>query len=465
MLKIATRPSGRSLAFRVVIAIAITYLAIIQLRVTFSESSVHRWENVKDTLEAGSNHGAEEDGGCGGLMDFGHRLVVTVKTGATEAAEKIPVQLKTMLRCVPLENVLWYSDMAQKVGDHQLNDALDQIPPSVKDGNRDFDIYRKQQELQDPVKVVSLLKDMKHPEHDDQLAAWSLDKYKNVHIVEKSWNARPGADWYIHIDADSYILWPSFMAWIRKLDPSKKSLLGSLACLGELQFVHGGSGILISRAATESLVVANNGTAARWDSRIAGNCCGDGILAEAFKDIGIPVMNAWPSINGESPSTIRFGSTDWCEPIVTLHHVSAADAHGLRGFEDRRRDKSAPVLYSELFADLVWDMIPGSLENWDNMSDGKTVPNIKTALECTRACERDRHCLQSLFNGEECKLGTKTITFGEKHDLEDNGTTWQSTWNKTRIAAWVAKQSRCGKPKFPFEDGKTSKNSDMFCPP
>ena len=87
MLKIATRPSGRSVIFRVVIAIAITYLAVIQLRVTFSESSIQQWENVTDSLPAGSNHGAVDDDGCGGLMDFGHRLVVTVKTGATEAAD------------------------------------------------------------------------------------------------------------------------------------------------------------------------------------------------------------------------------------------------------------------------------------------------------------------------------------------------------------------------------------------
>ena len=480
-------------------------------------------------------------------MDFGHRLVVTVKTGATEAAEKIPIQLETTLRCVPLENVLWYSDMAQKVGDHQLNDALDQISPSVKDENPDFEIYRKQQDLQDPLKVVSLLKDMKHPDDENELAAWSLDKYKNIHIVEKSWNARPHADWYIHIDADTYVLWPSFMAWIRKLDPcllkdmkhpddenelaawsldkyknihivekswnarphadwyihidadtyvlwpsfmawirkldpSKKSLLGSMACMKELQFAHGGSGILLSRAATENLVVANNGTAARWDPQIAGNCCGDAILAEAFKELGIPVLNAWPSINGESPSTIRFESSNWCQPLVTLHHVSTVDAQRLRSFEDKRRSKSvsspstpdfqpsnspfqAPILYSELFADLVWDMLPDSLDNWDNMSDGVTVPNIDSALECIRACERDGHCLQSLFNGEECKLETTRVTFGVKHELEDDGKTWQSTWNKTRIAAWVAKQSRCGKVKFPFEDGKTSMSSDMYCPP
>ncbi|KAH9219261.1 hypothetical protein DL95DRAFT_292216 [Leptodontidium sp. 2 PMI_412] len=397
-------------------------------------------------------------------MNFGDRLVVTIKTGATEAAEKIPVQLETTLKCVPLENVLWYSDMAQKVGEHQLVDALDAIPASVKDGNSDFDIYRKQQELQDPVKVVSLLKDMKHPKENDKLAAWALDKYKNIHIVEKSWNAKPHADWYIHIDADTYVIWSSLMAWIRKLDPSKKSFLGSMACLEGLPFAHGGSGILVSRGATESLVIEHNGTAARWDPRIAGNCCGDAILAEAFKAQNIPVMNSWPSVNGESPSTIPFQSESWCQPLVTLHHVSTGDAERLRSFEDKRRKKSAPVLYSELFADLVWDMIPDSLDNWDNMSDGVKVPKIHSPEDCVQACEKDRHCLQSLFNGDECKLGISKVIFGEKHDLRDDGKVWQSTWNKPRIAAWVAKQKRCGTVRFPFEDGKTSRSSGLICP-
>ncbi|CZT44583.1 uncharacterized protein RSE6_04774 [Rhynchosporium secalis] len=393
MLKFPSRSSGRSLAIRIVVGLAITYLAIIQLRITYSQFSRTQATNesvplkaLKEPLKEDSNDGNDSDGCGGGLIPFGSSLVVTVKTGATEAFQKIPIQLETTLGCVPLENVLWFSDMAQNVGGHLLIDALDQIPASVKNSNSDFDLYTKQQELKDPVEISKLLKNMKSPEDDKQLAAWALDKYKNLHIVEKAFAAKPDADWYMHIDADTYVLWPSLVAWIKKLDPSKKYYLGSMACLDTLPFAHGGSGILVSRAATRSLVVDGNGTAARWDSQIAGNCCGDGILAAAFKEQDIHVKNANPSLMGESPSTIKFELYNWHEPLVTLHHVSAIDAVRLRSFEDKRQNKSAPVLYSELFTGLIWDMIPDSAEDWDNLSDGATVPNIYFADECARSC-------------------------------------------------------------------------------
>ncbi|CZS97650.1 uncharacterized protein RAG0_06619 [Rhynchosporium agropyri] len=474
MLKFSSRSSGRSLAIRIVVGLAITYLAIIQLRITYSQFSRTQATNesvplkalkepLKEPLKEDSNDGNDSDGCGGGLIPFGSSLVLTVKTGATEAFQKIPIQLETTLGCVPLENVLWFSDMAQNIGGHLLIDALDQIPASVKNSNSDFDLYTKQQELKDPVEISKLLKNMKSPEDDKQLAAWALDKYKNLHIVEKAFAAKPDADWYMHIDADTYVLWPSLVAWIKKLDPSKKYYLGSMACLDTLPFAHGGSGILVSRAATRSLVVDGNGTAARWDSQIAGNCCGDGILAAAFKEQDIHVKNANPSLMGESPSTIKFELYNWHEPLVTLHHVSAIDAVRLRSFEDKRQNKSAPVLYSELFTGLIWDMIPDSAEDWDNLSDGATVPNIYFADECARACKMDVHCLQSRFDGEICQLTKDKVSLGEKKYLGGDGKKWHSTWNKKRISAWVAKQKKNGVVKFPYEDGKTSKSSHHRC--
>jgi hypothetical protein len=50
------------------------------------------------------------------------RIVVSVKTGATEAAAKIPTQMQTTLRCV--ENVFLFSDLEQDIGEYHLHDAL-----------------------------------------------------------------------------------------------------------------------------------------------------------------------------------------------------------------------------------------------------------------------------------------------------------------------------------------------------
>lgn len=50
------------------------------------------------------------------------RIVVSVKTGATEAAVKIPMQMQTTLRCV--KNVFLFSDLEQDIGEYHLHDAL-----------------------------------------------------------------------------------------------------------------------------------------------------------------------------------------------------------------------------------------------------------------------------------------------------------------------------------------------------
>jgi hypothetical protein len=267
------------------------------------------------------------------------RIVITVKTGATEAFEKVPVQMLTSLLCAP--NVYVFSDMAQKIGDIQIYDALDTIPSSVTDGNTDFDIYRMQQKLQDhPEKIASVLRGMRDPRRPDDLAAWTLDKYKNLHIIEKTWALQPDMDWYLHIDADTYVVWPSLIEWLQRLDPSKDAFLGSLSLINDLPFAHGGSGILLSGVAMRNFLVTHNGTIERWDPKVHDNCCGDWILAQALKECGTDVMNSWPTINGEPPSTIPFDNDHWCQPVVTMHHVSPVEAQQLGNFEQQRLNKS-----------------------------------------------------------------------------------------------------------------------------
>src|ERR1700712_650220 len=53
------------------------------------------------------------------------RIVVTIKTGASEATRRIPPQLSTSLRCAP--NILIFSDMKQKLGDRDVYDSLETI--------------------------------------------------------------------------------------------------------------------------------------------------------------------------------------------------------------------------------------------------------------------------------------------------------------------------------------------------
>jgi len=207
--------------------------------------------------------------------------------------------------------------------------------------------------------------------------------------------------------------------------------------------------MLLSRATMRKFISKYNTTSAFWDSEIHEKCCGDLALGQALKACDIDLTNGWPSINGEGPSTIPFGSNHWCKPVVTMHHVTPQDAELLGKFE-QQRNKTEPLLFSELFIDLVANIIPDYLEDWDNMSTGETINDLPSIEACDKACIENKDCFQFSYNGPECRLSTDTFTLGVPRTPED-GNRWRSTWNKNRIMNWVLKQKPCGAAKFSFK--------------
>lgn len=265
--------------------------------------------------------------------DLADRIVVAVKTGATEAEDKVPAILQTSLRCAP--HVLVFSDLQQDLpGGYHLYDSLDSVTPSVKE-NTDFDFYRRQKEEWESHHNISAVKGQLSPGSSDELAAWRLDKYKNTHILEKTWAMKPEKDWYLLIDADTYVVWPSLLQWLKPLDPSVRGWYGSRIYLGETQFAHGGSGAAHSRATVYDFAVTHNGTANRWDSRIPDECCGDLALGKALQEHGNTIVDVEPAISGQSPATMPWLDEFWCTPTVTLHHVEPSTMHQLVALEDK----------------------------------------------------------------------------------------------------------------------------------
>ena len=139
-------------------------------------------------------------------------VVVSIKTGASEAADKIPALMQTSLRCV--KNTFIFSDLEQDIGDYHLYDALDTVSASIVNTNSDFEFYQKQRELWRSKQNLDALKDAKNPKDPaGKPAAWILDKYKFIHVLEKTWALKPDMDWYILIDADTYIVWSNLLIW------------------------------------------------------------------------------------------------------------------------------------------------------------------------------------------------------------------------------------------------------------
>jgi len=212
---------------------------------------------------------------CAQLPGADSRIVMIVKTGASESFSKVPTQLQTILRCVP--ELLIFSDMEQTIAGIHVRDSLDTVLDSVKK-HSDFALYHAQKEC-----MVSQADCTRH--RDKAKEGWNLDKYKNIHIAEKAYNLRPGYDWYVVIDADTYLFWTTLVAFLARLDPSRKLLLGSITHFKDFPFAHGGSGYAVSGAAMNDFVGRNPGVGNAYDKRVVDECCGDWMFSKAMKEL------------------------------------------------------------------------------------------------------------------------------------------------------------------------------------
>jgi hypothetical protein len=253
--------------------------------------------------------------------------------------------------------------MAQKVDNITVHDSLAPVAEFIKIGNPDFDLYRQQ-------KAKKLL-----GWHDEEVtketkeAAWNLDKYKNLHVVHMAYNLMPKKKWYLHIDADTYLFWPSLLHWLPTLDTSGPVYTGSLTCFQDVKAAHGGSGILLSDKAMRAIVVDNSSTVPSWDAQAQKHCCGDELVARALIENGIEMHNSWPIINGENPATVPFGSQYWCEPIVTLHHMTVEDMLMVAKFEAQRKTPNVCLM----------------LEAWSIAAIANILSRIRS---CTKSCSK-----------------------------------------------------------------------------
>ena len=273
--------------------------------------------------------------------ELANNIVIAVKTGASEASEKIPTLMQTSLRCAKI--VFFFSDLEQDIGIYHLHDSLNDISPEVKKLDSAFEFYRLQQEGWERDGNVNSTREMKDASSPDNLAAWTLDKYKNTHILEKVWEFLPEKEWYIVIDADTYVVWPNLLQWLPSLDPAKKMFLGSVAFLGSTGFAHGGSGTIFSRSLMRDYAITHNGTATRLDSKIHTSCCGDVMVSEVLREYGNELINIQPSISGQKPGTIPYHTDYWCQPIFTMHHYNAEDMQEFQQFESNRSNKSVSI--------------------------------------------------------------------------------------------------------------------------
>jgi hypothetical protein len=229
-----------------------------------------------------SNHTAKYEE-CSWVPDDFNILTV-MKTGASEAFHRIPTQLLTAMKCIPQFYV--FSDMKQKIGGVEVYDTLETMLPAAMDGNKDFDIYQRQ-------RLCVSDQDTCNKGYEFGKEGWNLDKYKNIHISERSYNMNPDCDWYFTIDADTYVFWRNLIAWLKNIDPKTKHYIGHIWWFADIPFAYGGTGYLLSQAAMADFVGQHPGIANKYDVETAKWEGGDFMLGKALKEtISLAVMDA-----------------------------------------------------------------------------------------------------------------------------------------------------------------------------
>lgn len=292
----------------------------------------------------------KSDRHCAAIADSPD-VVVVVKTGANVIYDRLPTQLLTALKCC--KDILIFSDLEQELGPYHVYDVLQDVSDTVKQSSPDFHYYRTLQEYQRNGLDIRSLRTTAGD------AAWNLDKYKFIHMLEKSWQLRPGHDWYVFVEADTYLVWSNLLLWLKRLDPSEPLYLGSPTYANFEAFAHGGSGIILSGAAISKVLDNDPDLAARYDVLMMHEHFGDYVLMRALKEKGIELSMRWPMLQAERPSTIPFGPgpdngvRHWCQPIITMHGVTPGEVDAIWQFEQQRLDVTVCTNYSIKLAVLT----------------------------------------------------------------------------------------------------------------
>lgn len=220
------------------------------------------------------------DPSCAHLPDLSKVLLI-IKTGASETYDRLPTQFMTMTRCLP--DFLVFSDMEESIMGYRVYDILSDTLSEVKDDNGDFNLWRRQQEC-----LVDQKSCQKWSNYGGE--AWNLDKYKNVRQSDVTYRMRPNYDWYIHIDADTYIHWPNMIEMLKPFDHKKDYFFGSFEPSQYGDFNHGGSGYILSQSAMQKFQA--NSSVEHFDHEARNICCGDMLMTIAVREnIGLANTN------------------------------------------------------------------------------------------------------------------------------------------------------------------------------
>lgn len=267
------------------------------------------------------------------------RIQPILKMGHGEARSQIDAQLKTVSGCFDSDELLLFSDLDEVILGHHAIDILANLPELYHHDNPDFKPYDALRQMLGRAGVFDATIDPTAGKH-----GWKLDKYKFLAEVERAWLMRPGRDWYVFYETDTYILWDNMFRFLSTLDPSAPLYIGSPSPGREgTWFANGGPGFVLSRGALEKLLSRSSSSSSspskssngrldgappltlRGLEMLKGDCCGDSVLGWMLWEAGVPISGFFPLFNTYPAHRIPFTERSWCQPVLTMHKSTPQD--------------------------------------------------------------------------------------------------------------------------------------------
>lgn len=300
------------------------------------------WNNSAINRESGSSKDANQQqdelaSACRPLPGIEDVLVV-LKTGITEAQDKVPVHIRTTLRCIPHKLIV--SDYEEDIAGLRTRDVFQNASDSVL-AQRDFAIYLRAKAQgragllqQDHTKVAN------GPSGMMDNPGWKLDKWKFLPMVQEARAYRPEAKWFVFLEADTYPIWTNLLAWLANFDSQKEMYIGNQMQIGDNLFAHGGSGFVLSNAAIHPVADLVTQYPEQWEKITNREWAGDCVLGMALATVKIGLTWSWPhvtteSVWGQDALGEGFGKKQWCYPPFTFHHMTPTDVDRMWDFDQK----------------------------------------------------------------------------------------------------------------------------------
>lgn len=416
-------------------------------------------------------------------------VLVVMKTGSTELADKLPIHLNTTLLCYP--HSLIFSDHAETLSNHTIHDALANVSEAIKATHDDFALYRRLQYNNGRANLTAaelsgsqgVNAGGKGGKVDNP--GWRLDKWKFLPMMAQTLRMEPERKWYVFVETDTYVVWSNLLAWLAEFDAEKNVYAGYQMQIGGQVFAYGGSGFVVSNSALRAVVdlVAKNVTA--WEDYTAGHWAGDCVLGRAFEEAGTMLKWSWPLTQGDKPSAmnpfkVAYGRRNWCSPVVSYHHLAVDEVERMWRFEqewtaevrmflkcfcgdgdgvtDLLVQKRPLMRQSDIYNALILPSLVPERRDWDNLSELSDLdpedsdPEPQTLAQCREICRAQDKCLQYRLTGTKCttatemKLGSATAPVSGEREKEEEGEVVRevhSGWVVERIERTVREAETC----------------------